>query len=208
MVIKNIIFDLGGVILDIDYNLTEQAFKKLGCKNFGEIYSKAKQTTLFDDFEEGKIDEAAFFFKLKNLAALNVSINELKNAWNAMLIALPERNFELLKSLQNKYRVFLLSNTNETHVKKFVSIIDESFGFNNFAGLFEQTYYSSRIGLRKPNAECFELVLSENNLKPEETVFIDDSIQHVEGAKKTGIQAHWLDLPKHTGELLQELKLI
>lgn len=207
MITKNIIFDLGGVILDIDYNLTEKAFKDLGCKNFGEIYSKAKQTTLFDDFEEGKIDEAAFFFKLKTMGGIDASMAELKNAWNAMLIRLPQRNFDLLESLQNKYRIFLLSNTNETHVKKFVEIIEASHGFNNFIKLFEQTYYSSRIGLRKPNAKCFEFVLEENNLLPEETVFIDDSIQHVEGAKKTGIQAYWLDLPKPTGDLLKELKL-
>ncbi|MGZ3903344.1 MAG: HAD family hydrolase [Bacteroidia bacterium] len=208
MITKNIIFDLGGVILDIDYNLTEKAFKNLGCENFGEIYSKAKQTTLFDDFEEGKIDEAAFFFKLKNLAGLEVTMQELKDAWNAMLIKLPHQNFELLKSLQNKYRIFLLSNTNETHVKKFIEIIDESHGFDNFIKLFEQTYYSSRIGLRKPNVDCFNYVLKENNLLPEETVFIDDSIQHVEGAKKTGIRAYWLDMPKPTADLLKELKLI
>jgi glucose-1-phosphatase len=206
---KNIIFDLGGVILDIDYQLTEKALVKLGCKNFGEIYSKAKQTTLFDDFEQGKIEETVFFYKLKNLAGIEVSLQELKDAWNAMLIKLPQRNFDLLKSLQNKYRIFLLSNTNETHVKQFTSIIEDSHGFDNFIKLFEQTYYSSRIGLRKPNANCFELVLDENNLKPEETVFIDDSIQHVEGAAKTGIRAHWLDLPKTTTvELLQELQLI
>jgi HAD superfamily hydrolase (TIGR01549 family) len=208
MKIKNIILDLGGVILDIDYRLTEKAFVDLGCANFNEIYSKAKQTSLFDDFEEGKIAEMVFFYKLQHLAGLDVSLNGLKNAWNAMLIELPQRNFELLKLLQNKYRVFLLSNTNETHIKKFTSIIEQSYGFENFENLFEKTYYSSEIGLRKPNRECFEYVLSESNLVPEETIFIDDSIQHVEGAIKAGIQAHWLDLPKTTGELLKELHLL
>lgn len=209
MGIRNIIFDLGGVLLNIDYNLTEKAFAGLGCKDFNNIYSKAKQTSLFNDFEMGNIPETGFFEELKHLAGLkHTPEQELVNAWNAMLINLPEENYSLLKSLQNKYRVFLLSNTNETHIKKFTEIIEQSHGFSNFEKLFEKTYYSSEIGLRKPNSDCFLHILSENNLNAKETVFIDDSIQHIEGAAKTGIHAHWLDLPKTTGQLLKELSLL
>lgn len=208
MAVKNIIFDLGGVILNIDYRLTEEAFIKLGCKNFSEIYSQAKQTSLFDDFEEGKIDEAAFFYKLKMLGALNVSLQEIKNAWNAMLIELPVKNYELLQSLQGRYRLFLLSNTNQTHIAALSKLVEKVCPMSEFENLFEKVYYSHIIGLKKPNPAPYLQILLENNLTAEETIFIDDSIQHVKGAAKTGIRAYWLEKPKKTIELLKELTLL
>ncbi len=208
MPVKNIIFDLGGVILRIDYRLTEKAFVALGCKNFHEIYSQAKQTTLFDDFEEGKIDEAAFFYKLKNLSGLDVTLQELKNAWNAMLVELPVKNLELLKSLKNKYRLFLLSNTNQTHINAFIKIIERVCPISEFENLFENVYYSNHIGVKKPNPSPFLKILVENGLTASETIFIDDSIQHVKGAAKLGINAQWLEAPKTTEELLRDLHLL
>ena len=209
MGIKNIIFDLGGVLLKIDSRLTEKAFMDLGCSNFHAIYSQAKQTPLFDDFEMGKISEAAFFEELKSISRLNnATEQDLKKAWNAMLIDFPDNHHSLLKSLQDKYRVFLLSNTNETHIKGFTEIIEQRCGFSVFENLFEKVYYSSRMNLRKPDADCFLQVLKENNLYAAETIFIDDSIQHIEGANKVGIKAHWLEKSLATKNLLKELQLI
>lgn len=208
MAVKNIIFDLGGVILDIDYRLTEKAFIDLGCKNFKEIYSQAKQTTLFDDFEEGNIDEAVFFYKLKNLSGLEVSLKELKDAWNAMLIRFPEKNYQLLKSLHGKYHLFLLSNTNQAHIATFIKLIEKVCPIEEFENFFEGVYYSNIIGVKKPNAAPFLKILIENNLSADETLFIDDSIQHVKGAAKTGINAQWLEAPKKAEELLKELNLL
>ena len=206
---KNIIFDLGGVLLRIDYSLTEKAFIDLGCKDFHAIYSQAKQTSLFDDFEKGKISENRFFEELKAISGLKtVNENQLKKAWQSMLIDFPVENLALLQNLKIKYRVFLLSNTNETHIQGFTSIIEKVCGFSSFEEQFEKVYYSSRLGLRKPDAECFNFVLQENNLIANETIFIDDSIQHIEGAAKTGIQAHWLEKPMQTKKLLEDLKLI
>lgn len=209
MKIKNIIFDLGGVLLNIDYRLTEKAFMNLGCKNFHAIYSQAKQTSLFDDFEKGKISESGFFTELKTLSGLkNNTEQELKDAWKAMLIDFPQSHYTLLKNLKNKYRIFLLSNTNETHINGFATIIEKACGFSAFENLFENTYYSSRMGMRKPDADCFLHVLGENNLVAEETIFIDDSIQHIEGAIKAGIKAHWLEKQMTTENLLRELKFL
>ena len=209
MAINNIIFDLGGVLLEIDYRLTEKAFINLGCKNFHAIYSQAGHTALFDDAEKGKITETTFFEKLKTLSELkNISHQELKNAWNAMLIGFPEESYRLLKKLKNKYRIFLLSNNNETHVKTYEKMIEKICPVKEFENLFENFHYSCRIGLKKPNTDCFLHVLHENELNPEETIFIDDSIQHVEGAAKTGIKAYWLKHPMTTENLLRELKLM
>ncbi|HWY36939.1 MAG TPA: HAD family phosphatase [Bacteroidia bacterium] len=208
MAVKNIIFDLGGVLLDIDYRLTEKAFIGLGCHNFDEIYSQARQSSLFDDFEEGKIDENAFFYKLNALSGLNASFKDVKDAWNAMLIGFPEKNYTLLQDLKNKYNLFLLSNTNQTHVNAFEKLIEKVCPMPEFEGAFNKVYYSNFIGLRKPNATPFLKILLENNLSAEETVFIDDSIQHVKGAAKTGIKAHWLEKPKTTETFLRELNLL
>lgn len=208
MPVKNIIFDLGGVILNIDYQLTEKAFSDLGCVNFSEIYSQARQTTLFDDFEEGKIDEAAFFYKLKELSGLDVSYFDLKKAWNAMLISLPERNYRLLKELKKKYRLFLLSNTNETHIAAFTKLVEKVCPIKEFEGLFEKVYYSNQVGAKKPNVAPFLKIILENDLSPDETLFIDDSIQHIKGALKAGLKAEFLPKGKSTEELLKELAIL
>ncbi len=191
MKIKNIIFDLGGVLLNIDYRLTEKAFIDLDCVNFNAIYSQAKQLELFNDFEKGKITEDAFFKELKILSKLkNVSKQELKTAWNSMLISFPEESYALLKNLKTKYRIFLLTNNNCTHVEAYEKLIEKICPVKEFENLFENVYYSYRMGLKKPDVECFQKILSENNLVPNETIFIDDSIQHVEGALKAGIKGH------------------
>ena len=209
MKIRNIIFDLGGVLLDINYTRTERAFIDLGCKDFHAIYSQARQTALFDDFERGKITETAFFEELKVLSGLkHISHQKLKTAWNAMLIGFPEESYKLLKNLKTKYRIFLLSNNNETHVKFYEKMIEKVCPVKEFENLFENFHYSYRMGLKKPDAACFLHVLTENNLNAAETIFIDDTIQHVEGAAKTGIKAYWLEQPMTTENLLKELQLI
>ncbi|MFL5753231.1 MAG: HAD family hydrolase [Bacteroidia bacterium] len=190
--IKNIIFDLGGVILHIDYLLTEKAFKALGCVYFEEKYSQAKQLPLFDDLEKGKISEKYFIDELKKMLAVDAADTDIINAWNAMLIDLPASRLELLMELKKKYRTFLLSNTNEIHIKGFEKIIYEQHGIHGLEDYFDKVYYSCRVNMRKPDAEIFELVLNENGLKAEETLFIDDSIQHVEGALRVGMQAKLL----------------
>jgi putative hydrolase of the HAD superfamily len=209
MTIKNIVLDLGGVLFAIDYRLTQQAFVNLGCKNFEAIYSQAQQSDLFNKFETGQLTEAVFFEELKNLSDLKtISHTDIKQAWNAMLIDLPKENYLLLKELKPKYRVFLLSNTNQTHITAFEKLIPKTCTVSEFEGLFEKIYYSCRIRLRKPDLACFLHVLTHSNLNPAETVFIDDSTQHVEGAKKAGIAAYWLQKGTSTKDLIKEIGLL
>ena len=208
MPVKNIILDFGGVLLDIDYQRTEQAFIKLGCTNFKEIYSQAAQSNLFNKYEVGEITEAFFFEELKKISGIkNITSQEIRNAWDSMLIGFPEENYLLLKELKKKYRIFLLSNTNETHITAFEKLVEKVCRVNEFENLFEKVYYSCRIHLRKPDAACFLHVLNDGKLKLEETIFIDDSIQHIEGAKKTGITAHFLEKNVRTASLLKSLNL-
>ena len=190
--IKNIIFDLGRVILNVDEDLTSEAFKKLGIKDFDEIYSKIRQTSLFDKFEKGSITADEFRTELKKHISNFVNNRAVDDAWNAMLLDLPRERIHLLEQLRSKYRLFLLSNTNEIHIKAYSKILKNSYEFENLSHLFEMEYYSFKIGLRKPDIETFQYILEENGLMPKETLFIDDSSLHVDGAKRAGINAYLL----------------
>lgn len=189
--IENIIFDLGGVVLNIDYQLTSKAFRSLGVNSFDDIYSQKKQSNLFDLFETGEISPADFLKELSYYLP-NVQEKEIKRAWNAMLLDLPIHRVNLLRALKQKYRIFLLSNTNAIHEEAFLEIIQHSYGKNIFLELFEQVYLSHQIGLRKPDLECFSYVLESNDLNPKYTLFIDDSIQHIDGALNAGLRAYLL----------------
>lgn len=187
-----IIFDLGGVIIDLSYQRTAAAFVELGLKNFDDIYSKAKQSNLFDDFEKGIMSEVGFRSELKRHLPQNTTVTQIDHAWNAMLLDIPVQRVEFIKQVGAKYRIFLLSNTNRIHVKAFTKMADEILGANNFLSIFEKSYLSCEMGMRKPDAEIFEKVLSDNNLDRSKTLFIDDSIQHVEGALKIGLKGELL----------------
>ncbi len=205
---KNIIFDLGGVLLNIDYSLTVKGFSDLGLYSFNTLFSQARQNQLFDLYEKGLITSENFRKQLKTtflhsgnnqMGANNQITNTtIDAAWNAMLLDLPMERLRLLEKLKTTHRTFLLSNTNDIHINTFNMYLKKTFEIDNLSAYFEKMYLSYKVGVRKPDAEIFELVLSENKLDPKETLFIDDSIQHIEGAKKLGIQTYWLDVKKET----------
>ena len=186
--VKNIIFDLGGVILNINYHKTAQVFNSLGCENFDEIYSQKQQNGLFDNFETGQISSQEFINELLKVLPKEVPPKEVVDAWNAMLLDLPQKRIERLQKLKKTHRIFLLSNTNQIHEEAFVKIIQQENKIKSFNHLFEQVYFSHHIGMRKPNREVFDFVLQENSLNPTETLFIDDSPQHLVGAEEAGIK--------------------
>ncbi len=206
--IKNIIFDLGGVIINLDIPKTISEFNKLSNQPFESIYNQLQQTPVFDLFDKGQITEKDFFIELKKALRNDVTDEELLFAWNAMLLDFPKHRLELLSKLKPNYRLFLLSNTNESHVLEFEKTLFASHGYQNLEPFFEKVYYSCRMNQRKPNADIFESVLNENNLVAEETLFIDDSPQHVEGALTLGVKAMLLEKNNEVEDLLKELKLI
>lgn len=190
--ISSIIFDLGGVILNLDYTLTVSAFEKIGVENPTELFSKKSQTSFFDDFETGKISAQQFRQEIKAIIPQVVTDNQIDNAWNAMLLDFPLHRFDFLQTISTKRRIFLLSNTNEIHMNWFKNYVNKLFGENAFFELFEVAYLSNEMNMRKPHVEIFNHVVSQNKLNANSTLFIDDSPQHVEGAKKAGLQGYWL----------------
>lgn len=188
-----IIFDLGGVILNIDYHETILAFKKLGVSNFDELYTQAKQNNVFDDFEMGKISDQQFRDYIREVSAKKLTDEQIDTAWNAMLLDLPAERIRLLQRLGKTYPIYLYSNTNSIHLKAFRQIIKAAHGHELLLeDLFLKTYYSHELRMRKPNQDGFLKILANHELKAESTLFIDDSEQHLVGAKSVGLQTVWL----------------
>ena len=199
--IEAIIFDLGGVILNIDYNLTRIAFEKAGIKNFHEMYSQSNADDLFSKLETGKISENDFYTELNKRTGLYLPTTEIESAWNAMLLTFRETSLDFLDTLKPKYKVFLLSNTNHIHLNAFNKIYLEKQREKPFEEFFDKAYYSCKIGLRKPNADIYKFVLGENKLDADTTLFVDDSAQNIEAAKALGMQTILLNAGKYIENL-------
>ncbi|MFN3917603.1 MAG: HAD family hydrolase [Flavobacteriales bacterium] len=202
--IEAIILDLGGVILNLDYHATTKAFFDLGFTEFDVLYSQAGQIGLFDKFETGEISEDIFFEELNRLGNKSLSKNLLIEAWNKMLLDFNSKAIDIVTELRQNYSVYLFSNTNETHYQKFNKFYHNYSKGLDFDALFDKTYYSHLCKKRKPNAEAFLSILEENKLMANKTLFIDDSIQHVNGASSVGIKSFHL---KGTLEILIQKEL-
>lgn len=193
MEVKNIILDLGGVILNIDYHRTIKAFQQLGIPNFDELYTQAKQDHLFDDYEAGKINSDTFLTRLEAYFDKPPSRSAIIDAWNAMLLDLPQDRLSFIDQLRSSYNTALLSNTNPIHIECFHQIIKENNQIESLDPYFDHVHFSSDLGMRKPDPEIFTYVCDIHKYEPSETLFIDDSSQHVEGAKEAGLNAFLLD---------------
>ena len=196
--IKNIIFDLGGVIMDIDVKHTLKAFSKLGIKNIEKYFGHGFAASFFSDHESGKISDEEFLKEIKKLLTVEVggeadevSDEAVIDAWNALLLQFPPERISLLKEIRSRYRLFLFSNTNAIHYNKFRQIYRNSFD-GELEDLFEKAYFSHSMGHRKPDIGGFELIIRENGLDPKQTLFVDDAFINVEGALKTGLKGLYL----------------
>lgn len=194
MQIKNVIFDLGGVLLNIDYHLTIQAFVDIGMSNFQELFTQAQQSELFDKIEVGEISSDEFLAEIKALMPSHVSEVAIRTAWNAMLLDLPSERLDFLLAVKEKYNTALLSNTNSIHLENFYKELKKVHNLKSLDDYFHKVYFSCDLGMRKPNPETFLRVCELEGFNPSETLFIDDTIQHVEGAKQAGLQALHLDV--------------
>ena len=201
--IKNIIFDLGGVLLNIDYNKTSESFKKLGIVNFDEMYSQAAADHLFEDLETGRISDAVFIETILKKTHPTATAENIREAWNAMLLNFRTGSLEALEQLAKKYHIFLLSNTNNIHLQRFREIFIKETGKSSLETFFVKAYYSNIVGLRKPYREIYDYVLADAGIEAADTLFIDDSIQNISGAIEAGLKTHFLK----PGQCIEELNL-
>src|SRR5579862_979841 len=191
--IKNIIFDLGGVILNIDINLTQEAFVDLGIKDFSRYFHHGFATSFFKDYETGKIGDEEFIRDLKKLGNLSAPDSVIVKDWDAMLLDFPPKRIELLKTLGGRYLIFLFSNTNALHTKTFRKIYRDTFNGETLDELFEKAYYSQLLGMRKPDVASYRYIIDENDLQPAETLFIDDASVNIKGANEAGLKGYFLE---------------
>jgi|JI71714BRNA_FD_contig_21_5533159_length_891_multi_6_in_0_out_0_1 FMN phosphatase YigB (HAD superfamily) len=193
--IKNIIFDLGGVFLNIDFSLTSKAFIDLGVLQFNEMFTQHFSNPLFELLETGKINEEEFYIAFRKESKTNLNNEQIKQAWNALLLDFPKERIDWLKSISKKYRIFLFSNTNQIHYESFIEKFGMQHPGEDFNSLFIKAYYSQFLGLRKPYPESFQSILDEQGLLAEETLFIDDTLKNIEAAQQLGLQTIHLKHP-------------
>ena len=201
---KNLIFDIGDVIIDIDYQVTIAAFQKLAKVDFSEIVSYSRQQHIFDAFEKGEINAAQFRNELRLFLMPGVSDEAIDDAWNSILIHYPPSKMDLLLQLKTRYRTFALSNINELHIRSLDVAAQQLFGESAFSHFFHRAFYSSEMGCRKPEAEIYTRVLQEESLNPGETFFVDDKLENIVAARALGIQAYQLKQRNQLSELLHQ----
>ncbi|NHA02711.1 HAD family phosphatase [Mucilaginibacter sp. HC2] len=206
--IKNIIFDYGNVIFSLDFLRGQAAWKELGINNAADFFGHKQQDEIFDKFDRGEVTADQFRAYIRQKTGNpELTDDQINAAWNSMLLGIEPGNHELLLSLKGKYRTFLLSNINEIHYGYIMNYLKTDFGFDSNDHIFEKTYYSHLIGKRKPEPAIFEMVLNENNLNPSETLFIDDSPQHLATAQKLGIQTFLMTAPDTLQQFFKREKL-
>jgi epoxide hydrolase-like predicted phosphatase len=203
--IKNIIFDLGDVILNIDVPIASLSFAKLSGLEQAQILQLFKENDLFRKFETGHLDEPGFRNFIRHLLSFPDWTDEMiDTAWNSLLLDLPPARVELLKTLAKKYRLFLLSNTSSIHITEVNKILEASTGVKKLDDLFEKVFVSYEMGLMYPDPGIYQQVLDEAGLIAEETLFLDDNLDNIKGADTLGIQTIHVQKPVTILEYLQD----
>jgi putative hydrolase of the HAD superfamily len=190
--LKNILFDMGNVLFSIDYKKTEDAFEALGYNNFSEMYSQFTADDLFEKLETGKITTEEFYKKMISSHTGLIDENQITTAWNSMLLHWRLDSLSFLKTLAKKYKLYLLSNTNDIHLSAVNNLLKQATGKESIDDLFTKAYYSQKINLRKPNADIFEFITKDAGIEPQETLFIDDLENNIETAAYLGFKTHLL----------------
>jgi epoxide hydrolase-like predicted phosphatase len=194
--IKNIIFDLGGVVLNLSVDSTLRKFSELSGHPVEKVIETYHSRPEFLAYEKGEITNDEFRKSLKDIFGVTSTDLELDTCWNAMLLDIPPERIELLLELKSNYKTYLLSNTNAIHLECFSGILKKSAGnLDSLEPLFHRTYYSHLMKMRKPDAAIYEYVLRENNLKATETIFLDDNLANLKGAASVGIQTFHVTHP-------------
>ena len=206
MELKNInalIFDLGGVIVDLDIAATSREFAFMADKPV-EVEKLACTQSFFADYDMGKIDDAAFRTHLREILKIFNSDEEIDAAWNAMIKSIKRERLALIGRINRQYPCFVMSNTNDIHLRYMMPMGDSASPSGSFQGLFKQMYFSQKLGVAKPDPAAWQPILDEHQLDPATTLFIDDRLDNIEGAAQLGIQGYhnqevddWMGLFQH-----------
>ena len=189
--IENVIFDLGNVIVDLNMPRAEAMLQELAGLSF--MHAQGKDLDIFLQFESGLISEAIFLNYILSKSSRSVQAIDIIRAWNAMLGDIPLRRLEMMKKLQDRYRVYILSNTNETHIRYTQQHISTHYGASGFEAYVHHPFYSHDLKCRKPDAIIYEKVMEHAGIEPATTLFFDDHPDNIAAAQQAGIQAMLVD---------------
>lgn len=195
--VKNLIFDLGGVILDLSVDHTIDGLATLSGFGADEVLKRYTTEEGFELYEKGGMSDRDFRQFVKDVYQVRVADDQVDAVWNAMLRGIPDKKLALLDQLRSSYNIFLLSNTNNIHLQHVNNVMmpATAHGSRSLDSFFHRAYYSHLVRMRKPDTEIFEHVLADSRLRAEETLFLDDNAANIRGAAAVGIQTFWVETP-------------
>ena len=202
--IKTIIFDFGGVIIDIDPQITIQKLQELGFTDVAKIQSKEFIDDIVRKFERGIFTPEVFRRRLRAFLEIEITDQQIDDAWNALIYDIPAERIEVLEQVKKNYKMFLLSNSNEIHYDIYVRDLQLRFGYREFDELFDKAYFSFDTHLSKPDPEAFEFILYQHELDPAKTLFIDDNENNIKAAQDLGIKTYLLKKPERVRDLFNK----
>lgn len=207
--IKTIIFDYGGVILDIDPQLTMDEFAKLGARKLNEREVDELLNGIVRKFERGIFTPELFRKRIREFLHIPKATDQkIDDAWNALLFDTPAERIEVIEQTKKHYQILLLSNSNEIHYDLFVRDLQLRFGYQEFDSLFDKAYFSFDMHMTKPDLEVFEFVINQHALNPSKTLFIDDTEENIIAAQKLGLRTFYLQKPTRIRDLFKNGKLV
>ncbi|UZD23223.1 HAD family phosphatase [Algoriphagus halophytocola] len=184
-----LIFDLGNVIIDIDYQLALQHIKNEISTDDHPKVDGFYLTDFHKDYEKGLINSAAFRDEVRAYFHQDWNDEKVDELWNKLLLKIPAERLKLISKLRKKYQVGLLSNTNDIHIQAVHKILKQDHGLDNFDLIFDWVFLSHEMGLAKPSPEIYEKMLLDLGTSADRVIFFDDLEANVAGANAIGIQA-------------------
>jgi len=197
--VSAIIFDLGGVLVDLSVSRTLHAFSRLSGLHSDVIAEANQKYPEFFAYERGEAGDSEFRSMLRRIFSLQATDAELDQCWNAMLIGLPASKLKLVQTLKSRFKVFVLSNTNNIHIQYINTMFLNGESLDSH---FHKCFYSHEVGMRKPESEIYTHVLEDADLKAEQTLFLDDNIENIKAASLLGIQTIHVERPESLFDLL------
>ena len=201
--IKNILFDFGGVIINIDPMSLVHELTSMGIQDGFDFHEYLLEENAYVRLETGTLSPDGFRQMFRDFTGLPLKDDQINHAWNSIIQDIPQKRIDLLERIKKHYRTFLLSNSNPIHYDHYNRYVIRQYGFGSLDEIFEKAWFSFRLGLYKPQLEIFRKILDEGQIMAEETLFIDDSLENVVAAEKTGMKGYHLEEGKDVVDIFK-----